>query len=100
MSDEITLRVPPSEVGQNVLRRTIRAVCAPTTLPLDRVDDLLIICDELLARDGWEGTFTLRALSDGVQVTVPDLEPGPIVTALSSFVAADQGRLAITVLAR
>jgi hypothetical protein len=33
-------------------------------------------------------------------VTVPDLEPGPIVTALSSFVAADQGRLAITVLAR
>lgn len=100
MGDEITLRVSPGDVGQNVLRRTVRAVCAPTTLPLDRVDDLLIICDELLAREGWDGTFTLTALGDGVQVTVAEVDPGLIVTALSSSVTTADGRLAITVLAR
>ncbi len=101
MGDEITLRVSPGDVGQNVLRRTVRAVCAPTTLPLDRVDDLLIICDELLAREGGDGTFTLTALGDGVQVTVAEVDdPGPIVTALSSSVATADGRLAITVLGR
>ncbi|HRC06754.1 MAG TPA: hypothetical protein PLV41_00965 [Miltoncostaeales bacterium] len=100
LGSEITLRVDPGEVGQNVLRRTVRAVCAPTTLPLDRVDDLLIICDELLAHDGWDRAFTLTALTDGVRVIVREMDAGPIVPALASSVVTDDGQLAITVLAR
>ena len=41
---EVQLRVPSGPLGDAVLRRVVRALAASTALPIDRVDDLAIIC--------------------------------------------------------
>ncbi len=92
----VRLQVPKGPVGQSVLRRTVRAVCAGTALPLDRVDDLMIICDELLARgDAEEMTFTFLCGADGIGVQVPIRDAGPIVGVLASEI--DLGTDEVTV---
>lgn len=85
---ETSLRVPVDAVGQSVLRRTVRAVCASVALPLDRVDDLILVCEELLSRSVHEVTFRFRGEVDRVDVAVPagalGQDAGPIVAALAS----------------
>lgn len=94
----VSLQVPKGPVGQSVLRRTVRAVCASTVLPLDRVDDLMIICDELLARaDTDEMTFTFLCGTDGIGVEVPIRDAGPIVAVLASEIDHQAGRLTVQV---
>lgn len=95
MSD-VTIRVPRGAVGQNVLRRTVRALCAQTPLPLDCVDDLILICDELLARSPDDQTFTFSTNGDTIQVSLEGMDIGPVVSALASEVTTVAGRVTVT----
>ncbi len=89
------LTVSPGPVGFAVLRRTVHALCAGTSLPIDRVDDVAIVCEELLGRAGVQLAFRFRLTPGRVEVAVPlpapGLTAGPIVTALATEVGASDG---------
>lgn len=89
------LTVAPGAVGFAVLRRTVHALCAGTSLPLDRVDDVAIVCEELLGRAGVQLAFRFRVTPSRVEVAVPlpapGLTAGPIVSALATELAATEG---------
>lgn len=100
MPSEAWLTVPAGTVGEAVLRRTVRALCAPTRLGIDRVDDIAIVCEELLARSSGEVTFRFRVDDGSVEVGTPLLgaegvgDVSPIVSALATAVRRSSGDVA------
>lgn len=65
------LTVVPDDAGIAVARRVVRAVAATTLLPVDRLEDAVLVCDIVLGaiRDSPHATITFHPEAAGVELT-------------------------------